>query len=705
MPIQPSEETDPAPGEPAPVRRGQAIGRLLTPISVALTCGLVAALAELLITSRHLLKDMPLRLVADNICYLFISHAGLGLVVCTLACLLVLVATIFLRRSIGGFRPAPPALAGFLVGEAILLVWVVAYYRHVILPDGLVGIAWVVGAGGAAFILMAMLCSLLGRTVVGRGMTRLLKVTAGPAFLLFIVSLVLQWEGRHGIQPADRFWPITAPSAPRTPDNSPPNVVLVVFDALRADRLGCYGYGRPTSPHLDAFASDAVVFEKAVSPGVWTVPSHASMFTGLYVTQHGARFGFDRLWLDDRFVTLAELLRERGYQTMALSNNPIVSPVTNLTRGFERFQIPREMDSSVRMVMLYSYVRFFGRFTSLASVVGPWLIEDPGGRTTTRLASRWLAQRDRSRPAFLFINYMETHDPYQPPLAYRREFVRSEDLPRSYWTGLDDDSLRWRYALAGKPVFTPQDIRILSDLYDARLREADDRFADLMRALAAQVDLDNTVVIVVSDHGENLGDHGLVGHQFSVHDTVAHVPLIVRWPRALKPRRVDHLVQSFDVFPTVLAWTGTPMRQAARVGARSLALPLQPSTQPYVRQAFAEYLAWTGSELDMVRQSDPDFDPSPWQRSLRAMYEDRLKLVTRANRADTLFELYNLGKDPGEKRNLAEGDRQTVGRLAQDLTRWVGTLKAFDSSHFSRPRDRQIEEEQHRRLRDLQYVQ
>ena len=132
-------------------------------------------------------------------------------------------------------------------------------------------------------------------------------------------------------EPVEPAPPVAAPVVP--PSDDRPNVLIVVWDTVRADRMSLYGYGRPTTPKLDAWAKDAVVFERATSPGMWTLPSHASMFTGLRQTEHGAKPSWR--WLDHRFDTLAELLDGAGYDTFAFSSNLIASPMTNLTQGFE----------------------------------------------------------------------------------------------------------------------------------------------------------------------------------------------------------------------------------------------------------------------------------------------------------------------------------------------------------------------------------
>jgi len=700
-----AEPNQPSADSPTRCGLGPRLAWLRSGLSVGLAGGILATLIESVLLRRDDLGSTTPGLWADLFSYFLVTHSVLGVVLCTTACAVNAVLGRWLKRWATWFHPGGIALAAWLVAEGFLVIWLIQVLGGAVLPDGVRGAALFLGIWFGVLLPFALLFSLIRRTIVGRGVAAICRPIAWLAFVMLAASVFVQWRGRSEIRSPTGFWPMNRIESSAPAPSSPPNIVLIVFDALRADRLGCYGYRRPTSPHIDAIAADALVFDKVISPGAWTVPSHASIFTGLYPSQHGACFGFDRLWLDDRFVTLAEALRDRGYQTMALANNPIVSPVTNLAQGFERFAIPRDLGYSSRMIMTPFFIRFLGRFEFLAPILGRWFIEDAGGHATTELAARWLKSRDRSRPFFLFVNYMETHDPYQPRIAYRREFVRPNDLPRSFWSGFNDDSLTWQYALAGNPIYSKDDIAILSGLYDARVREADDHLADLMRLLAAEADLDQTILILTSDHGEGLGEHGLLGHQFSVFNTIAHVPLIVRWPKALRPGRVSRLVQTLDIFPTVLSWAGAECSQSGKLMAQHLGLAIEPATRPAERQAHIEYLGWAASSLDMVARLNPGFDPSPWQARLHAVFDDRWKLIVRFRRSGKDLELFDLLKDAGEQRNLAEDAPLARDQLMQHFMSWRSSFRPFDPNEFASPRDRRVEDEQHRRLRDLGYVQ
>ncbi len=665
---------------------------------VGLVGGVLVGLAEPLARMASVGEWMTVALWLEALSFSAVSQVVVWVVVCTAACLLA--GQVARRRAAwrAGYRSGSSALAAFVVGGGIATTWALAAGRGVSLVTGPLGVIAAFGVGSALMLPATWLANRLAATRVGRLSRAMGQVAVVPALIVVAASVVVQWQGRSRLRSAEGFWPRTASTPTTRATDRPPDVVLIVFDALRLDRLGCYGYGRPTSPHVDAFASDAVVYENAISPGVWTEPAHASIFTGLFRSQHGV--GWNRVWLDDGFVTLAEALRDRGYQTLALSNNPNVSPGTNLTQGFEQFAEPYRLSFTTNGT-LYAFAKQVWTQGGALGWLGRWFVYDAGGRATASLAAKLLHRRDRTRPLLLFVNYMESHSPYEPRRAYRERFVKAGDLGRSYRV---DQSLKriFEYILRNRSVYTQRDLEIRSDLYDARVREMDDCFAEMIDVLAAELDLDNTVVILTADHGENLGDHELLDHQFCVYDTLVHVPLIVRWPRALRPQRVERLVQTHDLFPTLLGWAGAEATQSVKMMARSLAAALDASTETVYRNAYAEYLSPPKWAFKMAQRSDPSFDQGPWMVAFRAVYDQQWKLIRRSDRK---VELYDRSKDPGERDNLAGPQRSRVDRLKRRLGSWRRSFEPFDPSRFTGPTGHRLDEGQKRRLRDLGYVQ
>ena len=627
-----------------------------------------------------------------------VSHEVMWIFVCTVACLLGLLAARSGRWWRVRLRPEPTAWAGLVAGVTVVTIWARAGDQPTQFGR-LYGVAGALMAAVALLCLAALIFTRFGATRPGSWVFRGARLAVWPAIPIVLIAFGMQWHNRSRMQPVGDFLSPTTTRTAHGRTGGPPDVILVVLDALRVDRLGCYGYDRPTSPHIDAFAADAVCFDMAISPSPWTAPAHASMFTGLHRLQHGVHW--DHVWLDDRFITLAEALRDCGYQTVALSSNDFVSSGSNLTQGFDRVAMPFWLNF-IKWSDLYRFVRsVWKREQVLGPVLGRWFLHDAGGHVTTLLIDDVLRRRDRTKPLFMFLNYMEVHQPYEPTRAYRKAFVRPEDLTRSYEIPQDLVAIH-RYVFGIDPVYTKRDLEIFSALYDARVRELDDYFAEMIRLLQAEIDLDDTLVIVTADHGDHLGEHHLLGHQYSVYNNLIHVPLIVRWPKRLRPQRVDRPVQTHDLFPTILAWTETIAEQASAVMVPSLATALSTSTRPASRAVVSEYLNPPRLALDIAHRFHPAFDFSRWRVATRTIIEQGWKLVWRSDRR---IELYDLSRDPNEQHNLAGTHRDRVARLGESLSQWRASLTPY-SSDPSRPKTGfRLDPKARRRLRDLGYVQ
>ncbi len=675
---------------------------LLAGLCVGLIGGGIAGLSEATVRLWPERELMTFQLWAEVLSFSLITHVAAWTSICTICGAIGRLVALFVTRLPAWVSPWPLSVAALLVSAGVVAVWFAAALYQIARFRGTLGLMTAAAAWVILLAPTAWLGTRIGRTWLGRFAIVGARVAVWPAMVLLIISVGIQWSARGQVQSAEGFWP---PAKSTFPLNQPvkvsrPNVVLVVFDALRVDRLGCYGYGRKTTPHLDAFAADAALFERAISPGVWTEPSHASIFTGLYRSQHGV--GWNRVWLDDRFTTLAEALRDVGYQTIALSNNPHVSPKTNITQGFDRFYEPTALSYATGSSLFLFLRSVWPNGAALGPVLGRWFVRDNGGRATAILAGEHLRRRDRSRPFFLFVNFMESHGPFESKRAYRQVFVKPEDLARSYEIDQSADAI-YQHNLLRKPLFSSRDLQIYSDLYDARVRELDDCFADLMRELTAEANLDDTVIILTADHGENLGDHDLIGHNLCIYNTLVHVPLIIRWPRVLRPGRIEGVVQSHDIFPTVSEWAGVAPEQSGKVMARSLSsAQRRASSGRDHRKAYSEYLFPPTPALKMAQECDPTFDPSPWMVAFRAVFDRHYKLILRSDRRN---ELYDWREDPAEERNLAETRRGEFSRLFRQVEMWRRSFKPFDPNQFTGPAGRRMDKERTQRLRNLGYVQ
>ena len=293
-----------------------------------------------------------------------------------------------------------------------------------------------------------------------------------------------------------------------------PNVVLYVVDTVRADRLGVYGYGKPTSPRLDAFAADAVLFENAWAQSSWTRPAVASLFTGLLPPAH--RTVDRRSVLPEDAVTLAEILAANGYEGLGLVRNPNVGRAFGFAQGFTRFRSEdRERDET-----MLERVRL-------------WLDE----------------RQDAEAPFFLFLHAIDPHGPYDPAPEFE-EMFDAGGAPAHYRTV--------RYLLGlnrGDVEPGPDTAEALSRLYDAEVAQNDRAFGELLDELEDRGLVEDTAVIYLSDHGEEFAEHGRWEHGLSLYEEVLRVPLVMRLP-GVAPRRVEEPAQHVDVLPTLLGYLG-----------------------------------------------------------------------------------------------------------------------------------------------------
>jgi arylsulfatase len=414
-----------------------------------------------------------------------------------------------------------------------------------------------------------------------------------------------------------------------------PDVVLLVIDTLRADHLHVYGYSKPTSPHIDALARRATVFENAIAQAPHTIPSVLQIMTSRYVPSWTIR-------RED--ATLAETLRNAGYQTAAVVENANFETDRNahgLLRGFDRFYrngvIHRDSTEQQHWKM------------------------GTAGDTITAQAVRWWRGRDRSRPAFLWAHYFDPHDPYMPPFA--------DDMEELSWGAHSrfPGDIRRTFLYRGEKgerlPFTDADRQHLIDLYDAEIRYADQAIGELLAFLDTQGDLDDALIILTADHGESFGEHDLWTHGYSLYEPEIHVPMIVKFPRQRQGERVALPAQTIDLFPTVLDVLGLPAG-ALRLEGTSL-------RQRTPRLAFAFHGAWS-----TVRGES-------W------------KLVQRGETT----QLFQLATDPGERHDVAAANAPVVHELRAARERTLATI-GLGAGEMERTSDETVD-----RLRALGYVQ
>ena len=335
-----------------------------------------------------------------------------------------------------------------------------------------------------------------------------------------------------------------------------PNIIFVSIDSLRQDHLGCYGYPHPTSPTIDRLAAGGVRFETAVATTSWTLPSHAAMFTGLFDSTHG--LVDNGLRLKDQHNTLAEALREVGYRTAGFFGGPYLHPVFGLGQGFDTYQSC--------MTQLEDSLSDEGVRAQSQAPVGASHADVTGPRTEREVA-RWLdeqeAQGDSDRPFFLFLHLWDVHYDYIAPEEYVLMFDPDYEG--------DLDGVRFMQNPRIVQGMDKRDKQHLLALYDAEIRFTDDVLGRILDDLEQRGELEDTLVVITADHGEEFFDHGRKGHQHTLYDEVIRVPLVFSWPGRLDAAVVTEQVRTIDLMPTLLSIAG--LTRQPKMQGRSL-LPL-----------------------------------------------------------------------------------------------------------------------------------
>lgn len=424
------------------------------------------------------------------------------------------------------------------------------------------------------------------------------------------------------------------------------NLILISLDTLRADHLGFMGYDRDTSPNLDAFVKEGVIFEQAISQAMWTTPSHASVFTGLAPSVHGAGVHSKGYSLKTDETTLADLARANGYLTAAFTEGVAVRGTLGFSQGFDRYA-----DGTTRLTTYGLAARTF------------------------RSAADWLASYGHL-PFFLFVHTYQVHYPYDPPKEFREKFG-DHDLALA-----DQLHVEGRIDEA-RPLYV--------DLYDGEIAYTDQligRFLDRVRELGL---LENTAVVIFSDHGEYFAEHGEFGHLEGLFDELIHVPLYIRPPGDDRPtRRVPDLVSLTDFFATavdMMNWDAKIPRDSKslvplfRENAappdyeREFVMSESKKALTGVRQETGKLVEWTERSV----RSDKEKYILSNREWMQAAPVDTVVTLKRVPPEAYKEHLYDLEQDPGEQSSLAAVEAQRIAFLSEALRQYLQAMGIEDS--------------------------
>jgi arylsulfatase A-like enzyme len=573
-------------------------------------------------------------------------------------------------------------LLGALLGTLAGVLLGAARARHLVaVAGGWAAVTlWVAPAStgfrlrAAAYALAALLAVLLGRRLRAR-FPRGVPAVAAAALAVVFLGPVTYLRLSTPAPPA----PAPATAAPP----GAPDVVVVVLDTVRADHVSAYGYARPTTPHFDALARGGALFLDATAPSTWSLPSHASLFTGLFPSVHRAHD--EHRFLDAGAPTLAEILGAAGWDTRCFTANAWISDNLGLTRGFawqdEAWRAGRAGRSFTSMLRLLDHLGLG--------------VDDKGGALVASNFEAWLAGRPPDAPpAFAFLNFIEAHFPYhQLPAGYLTRFTDASPA------ALRALSLRLFAAqFGGDPVDPAEAAEAATAMYDAGVLYADALLGRVAAALERRGSLDRTVLVVLSDHGELLGERGEFGHGQSLYEPVTRVPLLVRHPpRVPAGVRVETPVSTVGVFATVLDLLGLAEPGRLHVGSLVPVIEGRPGGGPVLAERYANHLiGGRGGE-----GLHPLMRPAERFRSYRV---GPLKLIeTTASGAAFLFDL---AADPGEERDVAAARPGDLARLHDELATWRRALglPALDAPVDGEPAP-PLDPAARERLRALGYVE
>ncbi len=514
------------------------------------------------------------------------------------------------------------------------------------------------------------------------------------------------------------------------------NVIMIVLDTHRFDRIGAYGYERSTTPNIDSVASESLFFERAVTPGQWTIPSHASIFSGESPAAHMTLQADDIL--PKEFQTLASRLSDSGIKTTGFCNNPLVGILQNgFKRGFDQFynysgivpstpqkeihdiwsplrklwtkytQLLRRLSYPIQNTFASPNEFFLGAlrplfvplWTHAANFKG---MTERSIKDTARFVKE--IEENQTEDNFVFLNLMETHLPYEPPERFVKEFVPYlNETPEAqhFMRNFNRNALQWLIPLM-KP-FSEVESTTLSDMYDAEVAYQDHLLAELISVLNTDFHKENSMVIFLADHGEMLGEHGYMGHGFGVHEELVHVPLFIRLPELGTGKHVKNWVSLTQLFYTVLDYFGfdtlnMPYAEEVDIRCQSLlrSISKEDLTPSYI---ISEAYCPENSLRIMMNRSPGLIDQYHADKTMRAVYQGDEKMI---DIEGTSRKIYNLVEDLTEMKPIY--DEMRIAEFSKILDAYLD-LASNHRGSSSTQKIKVIDDLMQQRLRDLGYIE
>src|SRR3990170_4574966 len=411
------------------------------------------------------------------------------------------------------------------------------------------------------------------------------------------------------------------------------NVVLVSFDTLRADHVGVFGYKKNTTPTIDKFAQEGFVFTNAVSVTSWTLPSHMSWFTGVYPSQHKVlnKFTVKEVGQEEitnlekvspGMLTLAEILKQNGYKTGGFTGGAGGNHEFGFDKGFD----------------IYTDDKEFAGFSDSIPKALDWISQHKGEKV------------------FVFLHGYDIHGQYEPEGGYDYRFLDLEYNGKLTGSKEEQKDMREEGLTRGEIFLTEEDVRFLTALYDEKIQRADEQFSRFIAEYKSLGLMDKTIIIFISDHGEELYEHGRIDHGHSLYEEQIRVPLIITVPATAQPQKIDFQVRSIDIMPTIFGLVGINPGDAIVKQMAGVSLV------PFMK----------GEEMLLDVFPETDYRYATFLRAVGA--ENQWKLIR--NLEFNSEEVYNLKNDPEEKDNMSTGRHKQIELLKQKLDAHLDSLTA-----------------------------
>lgn len=440
-----------------------------------------------------------------------------------------------------------------------------------------------------------------------------------------------------------------------------PNILFIVLDTVRQRNISLYGYEKDTMPYLENFGKKSTIYTNAVSPSNWTLPSHASMLTGLLPFDHMVLTEFDRL---SQF-TIAEFLKEFGYKTVAFSTNGWVSPHFGIDKGFEEFY---EFDN-------YRFPsRYFKKGLDYAKRI--FSVKDYGAEEVNDNVSEWVKDYQSKEPFFMFINYSDAHSPYNPPRPFQSKFGGRFPLDMCNIFLANYIVLRRRFGDFYKGWKIPANFQEkMVSLYDGSLSYLDQKIKNLFRKLREFWTLDDMLIIITSDHGECFGEDRplrILKHQFGFYEDLIKVPLVIKYPSyspysTLNKRKIEDTVSIRNI-PSMIS----------KIVEGDERFPKGDSLlNPRNGYCFSEYLTPPFRKEELGKRANSEV-ANRYDMVRSAITNSQKKFV----KCTKSSELYNLSNDPNEKNNLESKKRKRFSDLINSLEE--ERAKAFEKARIKK---------------------